>query len=57
MMRSRLAILTCLALAVSLARPVQAEFVITDLGTLGGSSSYGLGINNAGQVTGYSTTR
>jgi hypothetical protein len=30
-------------------------YSVTDLGTLGGNS-YGYGINNAGQVTGYSGT-
>jgi probable HAF family extracellular repeat protein len=31
-------------------------YTVTDLGTLGGSESYGYGINSAGQVTGESTT-
>ena len=30
---------------------------MVDLGTLGGSSSWGLAINNNGTVVGYSTTR
>ena len=29
---------------------------MTDLGTLGGNQSFGRGINDAGQVTGYSIT-
>ena len=32
------------------------QFVVTDLGTLGGSTSAGYGINNLGQVSGYSDT-
>ena len=39
-------------------RSAQAQaplYVVTDLGTLdGGTHSYGFGINNGGQVTGYS---
>ncbi len=31
-----------------------ASYTITDLGTLGGTSSYGTGINDSGQVSGYS---
>jgi probable HAF family extracellular repeat protein len=34
---------------------LQAGYVITDLGTLGGSSSAAYGINAGGQVVGYST--
>jgi probable HAF family extracellular repeat protein len=34
----------------------QPKYTITDLGTLGGAASYAYGINNRGQVTGYSDT-
>lgn len=40
--------------ALGLSAPAQALYKITDLGTLGGADSYGMGINNSGQVTGYS---
>lgn len=36
--------------------PLNPAYSIVDLGTLGGSYSYGRGINNAGQVTGSSYT-
>jgi probable HAF family extracellular repeat protein len=35
---------------------VLPTYSVTDLGTLGGTYSYGLSINNSGQVAGYSTT-
>jgi hypothetical protein len=45
-----------LALLLEGSFPVTAEILYTvrDLGTLGGSDSLGYGLNNAGQVTGYS---
>jgi probable HAF family extracellular repeat protein len=43
-------------LAPARAAPVVAHWTLTDLGTLGGSSSSGLGINAAGQVTGNAIT-
>ena len=48
------------ALAIfSIAAPgvfAQARYLITDLGTLGGSTSHALGINNSGQIVGESYT-
>ncbi|MGB7323643.1 MAG: hypothetical protein WBD31_02140, partial [Rubripirellula sp.] len=45
-----------LMLLTAAADHVQAAYVVTDLGTLGGTSSYGYGINNSGQVTGAANT-
>ena len=57
MRRTTIAALALLAPAVSVAgvaRPARADIVYTlmDLGTLGGTSSYGFGVNDAGQVVG-----
>lgn len=43
---------SCLASAAS----AQTTYTITDLGTLGGSTSIGFGINSSGQITGSSAT-
>ncbi|PYO54524.1 MAG: hypothetical protein DMD84_02385 [Candidatus Rokuibacteriota bacterium] len=46
-----------LALAVATAgHAMAAEFVISDLGTLGGTFSIATGVNDLGQVVGYSAT-
>ncbi|MGH8319124.1 MAG: hypothetical protein ACREUL_14300 [Steroidobacteraceae bacterium] len=46
--------------AATLLAPLSAyaasPYTLTDLGTLGGDTSGGLGINDSGEVTGYSTT-
>src|SRR5437868_2271722 len=49
-MALRLWSLIALLLAVG---PLQAGYVITDLGTLGGASSGAFGVNSSGQVVGY----
>src|SRR6267142_846287 len=46
-------LLTSIGAAGALAAPM---YTITNLGTLGGSSVVGLGINSTGRVTGYSFT-
>jgi hypothetical protein len=50
-------VLSLVALASSVqAAPAASHWTVTDLGTLGGTTSAGNAINNAGQVTGYATT-
>jgi probable HAF family extracellular repeat protein len=41
--------------ALALAAPAKAQYTFTSLGTIGGFASWAAGVNNAGQVTGYST--
>ena len=43
-----------MANAVSWSNQTAGTVTVTNIGTLGGSNSNGTGINNAGQVTGYS---
>jgi probable HAF family extracellular repeat protein len=61
MRRTVIARLALLALAVSAAgaaRPARAGglYILKDLGTLGGTNSYGQAVNDSGQVAGYSLT-
>ena len=52
---ARLALLSWLfTLCLTMPYVAQAQYAITDLGTLGGSESWGCGINNSGQVVGAS---
>ncbi len=53
-----LALMALIVSAAGVARPARAEilYTLTDLGTLGGTSSYGAGVNNYGQVAGYAYT-
>ena len=46
--------LAAVALLLSGAARARAEYIITDLGALGGATSYANGINDAGQVVGQS---
>ena len=45
-----------LVLSGALSAPATTYYVVRDLGTLGGASSYAYGINDAGQVVGWSDT-
>jgi probable HAF family extracellular repeat protein len=47
---------TMLGLVARAQAPNDARYVVTDLGTLGGTYSYGYGINNAGIVSGGAAT-
>jgi probable HAF family extracellular repeat protein len=49
-------VVVCVFLLLVPATCTGQNYAITDLGTLGGSSSIGYGINASGQVTGYSLT-
>jgi probable HAF family extracellular repeat protein len=54
MSNSHFAWLATIGLSAALAFPVLAQkYDVTDLGTLGGSSSGAYGINASGQITGY----
>ena len=54
---SRYTWLQMLALILAGTQPVRASvYNVIDLGTLGGTSSEPLGINNSGQIVGYATT-
>ena len=63
MMRLKLTVLSCLLVAVTLAGPsatapaeAQDGITITDLGTLGGSSSVAWDVGNLSQLVGFSRT-
>src|SRR2546421_611995 len=47
---------TCAAAVICLAAPGSAAPMIYDLGTLGGTNSFGYAVNDAGQVAGTSST-
>ena len=51
-----LSLFWCLGLLFAASACLAQQYTVTDLGTLGGSVSYGLGINASGQVTGTSYT-
>ncbi len=49
--------LACATLILALpSLALAASYTVTDLGTFGGASSHGYGINASGQVTGYAYT-
>src|SRR5262245_29601608 len=49
--------LLALALLPAAAGRARAEYLVTDLGTLGGGFSWSAGLNDAGQVVGWSYTK
>ena len=53
--KKRLAFYALLALMLAPLAPAQL-YTVSDLGTLGGSSSVGMGVNDFGQVVGESST-
>jgi probable HAF family extracellular repeat protein len=55
-MPTLLRLLAAAAAAAALAPPAAAGYTVTPLGTLGGSSSFALAVNDAGQVTGNAQT-
>lgn len=50
------ALLVTVLFRASTAASAENIYAITDLGTLGGTYSYGFGVNNNGPVVGYSST-
>jgi probable HAF family extracellular repeat protein len=57
-MMTGLALLALAVAAAGVPRPARAEilYILKDLGTLGGTSSGGFGVNASGQVTGFAQT-